>query len=67
MGSRHDTKPHAFGHYVRQDTDIYFFLSEFVEMEEVMPDPAQLCANLARLHSESKSPNGQFGFYVTTC
>jgi protein-ribulosamine 3-kinase len=60
-------KPRAFGHYVHQGIELYFFLSEFVEMEEGMPDPARLCANLARLHSESKSPNGQFGFHIITC
>ncbi|KAI0389417.1 Fructosamine kinase-domain-containing protein [Xylariaceae sp. FL0594] len=49
------------------DISVYFFLSEFIDMEEVMPDPERLCARLAQLHRESTSPNGEFGFHITTC
>jgi fructosamine-3-kinase len=31
-----------------------------------MPDPRKFTARLAELHQKSKSPNGKFGFHVTT-
>ncbi|KAL4952226.1 hypothetical protein BDW69DRAFT_185629 [Aspergillus filifer] len=31
------------------------------------PEPEQLCRKLARLHRESTSPTGMFGFHITTC
>ena len=31
------------------------------------PDPAQFTTRLAELHHKSESPNGMFGFEVTTC
>ncbi|KAI0913074.1 Fructosamine kinase-domain-containing protein [Ustulina deusta] len=60
-------KPLAFGQYAAMDPEAYFFLSEAVNMREKMPDPSQICAKLAHLHSESKSPTGEFGFHITTC
>lgn len=60
-------KPIAWGRC--EDTaDLFFFLSTFVEMTEGdLPDPKEFCANLAKMHRESVSPTGQFGFHVTTC
>ncbi|KAI2467413.1 Fructosamine kinase-domain-containing protein [Annulohypoxylon bovei var. microspora] len=60
-------KPHSWGKYATKDLDAYFFLSEYVDMNESLPAPNQLCAKLAHLHRESRSPNGQFVFHVTTC
>ncbi|KAI0427769.1 Fructosamine kinase-domain-containing protein, partial [Xylaria sp. FL1042] len=60
-------KPLAFGQYATMNPEAYFFLSEYVEMNETMPDPSKLCARLACLHRESQSPTGQFGFHITTC
>ncbi|KAK8168389.1 Fructosamine/Ketosamine-3-kinase [Phyllosticta citrichinensis] len=36
-------------------------------MDECVPDPDQPCRKLSRLHQESKSPTGQFGFHSVTC
>ncbi|KAF2121586.1 Fructosamine/Ketosamine-3-kinase [Lophiotrema nucula] len=36
-------------------------------MSERMPDPDSLCARLASLHRERKSPNDMYGFHITTC
>ncbi|KAL4797444.1 Fructosamine kinase-domain-containing protein [Aspergillus venezuelensis] len=51
--------------------DTYFLLLEFIEMCDPLtlrdPEPEQLCRKLARLHRESTSPTGMFGFHVTTC
>lgn len=60
-------KPHAWGKYQAENPDTYFFLSQFIDMSDRVPDPNQLCSKLVRLHRSSVSPNGQFGFHVTTC
>ncbi|OAA76450.1 Fructosamine/Ketosamine-3-kinase [Akanthomyces lecanii RCEF 1005] len=60
-------KPIAWGR-CKDTADLFFFLSTFVEMTEGdLPDPKEFCANLAKMHRESVSPTGQFGFHVTTC
>lgn len=61
-------KPHSWGKYASEDFEAYFLLLEYLEMEtSSMPDPLELCSKLARVHRESQSPTGQFGFEVTTC
>ncbi|KAI0183666.1 Fructosamine kinase-domain-containing protein [Xylaria flabelliformis] len=60
-------KPLTYGRYAITEPEAYFFLSEYIDMKERMPDPDQLCAKLARLHKESQSPTGQYGFHITTC
>lgn len=60
-------KPHSWGKYAIEDLEAYFFIAEFIDMRQGMPRPRQLCTRLARLHRESQSPNGQFGFHITTC
>ncbi|KAI0436724.1 Fructosamine kinase-domain-containing protein [Xylaria telfairii] len=60
-------KPLAFGRYAAADPEAYFFLSEYIDMKGKMPDPDQLCAKLAKLHRQSRSPTGQYGFHITTC
>ncbi|CAI6043850.1 unnamed protein product [Clonostachys chloroleuca] len=60
-------KPHSWGKYADSTPDTYFFLSQFLQMNETMPDPKYLCAELARLHRDSHSPTGKFGFHCTTC
>ncbi len=60
-------KPIAWGR-CKETEDLFFFLSTFVEMTEGdLPDPKEFCANLVKMHRESVSPTGQFGFHVTTC
>ena len=60
-------KPHSWGRYRDDEPEAYFFLSQYIEMSDQMPDPDQLSEKLARLHRESTSPGGQYGFHVTTC
>lgn len=61
-------RPHSWGRYALEDFEAYFLLLEYIEMTtEAMPDPVELCSKLARVHRESQSPTGQFGFPVTTC
>ncbi|KAL1801223.1 hypothetical protein ACET3X_001565 [Alternaria dauci] len=60
-------KPHSWGRYKSEEPEAYFFLSEYIDMSDKMPDPDQLCKKLARLHRESTSPTGHYGFHVTTC
>ena len=59
--------PHCWGKYIAGSPDTYFFLSDFIDMDTSAPDPAQFTARVAELHRKSKSPNGMFGFEVTTC
>ncbi|KAI0536124.1 Fructosamine kinase-domain-containing protein [Xylaria digitata] len=58
-------KPIAYGTY-ETIPDTHFFLCEFREMSETMPDPRKFCASLAALHQNSKSPNRKFGYHITT-
>ncbi|KAI1078759.1 cytidine deaminase-like protein [Whalleya microplaca] len=58
-------KPVSHGTY-ETNPNIHFFLCEFRDMIESMPDPHKFGARLAALHRDSKSPNGKFGFHITT-
>ncbi|KAJ5682336.1 hypothetical protein N7462_005501 [Penicillium macrosclerotiorum] len=58
-------KPMAWGTY-ESVPDTHFFLCEFREMTEELPDVHQFTACLAALHKTSTSPTGKFGFHVTT-
>ena len=59
-------KPHSWGKYTNAARDTYFFISQFVNMIDRLPEPNQLCSKLAALHQNSLSPTGKFGFHVTT-
>lgn len=58
-------KPVAYGSYASV-SNTYFFLCEYRDMIEDMPDPVAFASRLAGLHQTSKSPNGKFGFHMTT-
>ncbi|EFX02465.1 kinase [Grosmannia clavigera kw1407] len=60
-------KPHSWGEYSLSSPEAYFFIIQYIENTGDMPDANQLCSKLAVLHFKSQSPNGQFGFDVTTC
>lgn len=45
----------------------YFYICEFVEMQDSRLNIRDFCGNLAKLHKNGKSPNGMFGFHITTC
>ena len=71
MTTLHDVLPYltpmpiAWGTYAA-DSNVHFFLCEFVEMGEELPDVQLLAASLAELHRKGESPNGKYGFHVQT-
>ncbi|KAH8126933.1 hypothetical protein ACSS6W_006097 [Trichoderma asperelloides] len=58
-------RPIACGTY-RTIADTHFFLCEFREMTNDMPNPHKFAALLSTLHQKSVSPTGKFGFHITT-
>jgi protein-ribulosamine 3-kinase len=58
-------KPISFGAY---DTlpDTHFFLCEFRDLLDELPEPQEFTTRLAALHQNSKSPTGKFGFHTST-
>ncbi|KAG6361931.1 hypothetical protein INS49_010160 [Diaporthe citri] len=58
-------RPIAWGRY-ESLPETHFFLCEFREMHDMMPEPSAFASRLARLHQTSKSPNGRLGFHMTT-
>lgn len=60
-------KPLAWGKFRLRSPETYFFLCDFIEMTNDLPDAAEFCTQLAELHSISKSPTGKFGFQIPTC
>lgn len=58
-------KPIAWGSYASAP-DTHFILMEYKEMILDIPDPEKFTARLSSLHQKSTSPNGMFGFHVTT-
>lgn len=58
-------KPHAWGKF-ESSPETYFFLSDFVNISDRLPDPAQIGFHIAQLHKKSVSPTGKFGFHVAT-
>ena len=58
-------EPVAWGTY-ETIPETHFFLCEFREMSDELPDPHKFTARLAELHQKSRSPNGKFGFHITT-
>lgn len=58
-------KPIAWGSY-EATPNTHFFLCEFREMMDEMPEPDKFAALLATVHQKSISPTGKFGFHVIT-
>ncbi|KAK2881769.1 hypothetical protein FQN49_000436 [Arthroderma sp. PD_2] len=63
-------KPIAWGTY-QSIPDTHFFLGEFRVMEDdTVPSPrigeGEFVTRLAKLHRDSQSPNGKFGFHLPT-
>lgn len=73
MTTIHDLLPHlvptprGWGKYKATPPDTFFFLSDFVDMKISAPDSTQFAAQIAELHRKGASPEGKFGFPVTTC
>lgn len=59
--------PRGWGKFKVSPPDTYFFLSDFIDMDMSAPEPIQFTARVAELHHKGTSPNGMFGFPVTTC
>ena len=58
-------EPIAWGTYELLP-DTHFYLAEFKNLTEKLPEPALFCENLAKLHTNGVSPNGKFGFPFVT-
>lgn len=59
-------KPHGWGKF--HQGDYSFLIEDFVDMDTGgAPDPEKFPARVAELHHKVTSPNGMFGFHVTTC
>lgn len=57
--------PVGWGTYA-SNPDIHFFLCEFVDMTDDVPEIQAFTSTLAELHTKGISPNGKFGFSVPT-
>lgn len=57
-------KPIACGTF-QGDAETHFYLCNFYDFTEGLPDPDSFCRQLATLHSQ-ESPNGKFGFDCVT-
>lgn len=60
-------KPIAWGSY-ESDPDMWFLLCDFRNMLERLPKVKDFVRAVVKIHNDSagKSPNGKFGFHVTT-
>lgn len=71
MKALHETLPTAvptprgYG-ACRDQPGIYFYLCDYIEATQSLPDQVRLGLKLAELHHRSNSPNGMFGFYCPT-
>ncbi|KAK6821318.1 hypothetical protein PG987_015718 [Apiospora arundinis] len=71
MNKIYDTMPDlvpktiAWGSYL-DIPNVHFFLADFRPMREGLPDLDSFPAKIAKLHRVATSPNGKFGFDVTT-
>lgn len=58
-------EPLAWGTFAQAD-NAHFFLCEFIQMTDDLPDAEASMKKLADLHKTTPSPNGQYGFHVPT-
>ncbi|KAL8893846.1 MAG: hypothetical protein Q9192_004864 [Flavoplaca navasiana] len=56
-------EPIAWGTFGQAD-HVHFFLCEFVDLTDDLPDVEVSMKMLAELHANSSSPNGKYGFHV---
>jgi fructosamine-3-kinase len=57
--------PIAWGTYATIP-EVHFFLCDFHDMTDELPDLTSFPAKMAELHREATSPNGMYGFSTTT-
>ncbi|KAM7219576.1 protein-ribulosamine 3-kinase, chloroplastic [Rhypophila decipiens] len=58
-------EPIAYGEY-QTIHGTFFFLCEFRDLKNEVPEPNKFTERLAALHQKSKSPTGKFGFHTPT-
>lgn len=58
-------QPVGWGKYIAAPPDVSFFIEDFRDMDMSLPKPIKLAKRVAELHNLT-SPNGMFGFEVTT-
>lgn len=60
-------KPLSWGTY-KSEPDIHYYICDFVDMLDELPNAHKWGETISKLHLKSmgKSPNGKFGFSVTT-
>lgn len=60
-------KPLAWGTY-KEEPDKHFYICDFYDMTDDLPDIQKFCAIVAKIHQDSmgKSPVGKYGFQITT-
>ena len=63
----HIPKPLAWGAY-KSDPNTYFYLAEYHDMVDDVPDPREFVSIIVKIHQESMghAPGGRFGFHVPT-
>lgn len=49
-----------------KDPKKHFYLAEFRDMADEMPGTFEFVSVIAKLHQNTESPNGKFGFHITT-
>ena len=59
-------RPRAWGKLAMKSPPTYFFLCDFVDISQGLPDPVILGRRISELHKWSTSPTGKFGFHVPT-
>lgn len=60
-------KPMFWGKHRVGNPDTFYLPSDFIDMNEGLPEPNQLCSKLAQLHRRSVSPTSELGMHTTTC
>ncbi len=56
-------KPIAAG-ALAKDPKKHFYLAEFRDMADEMPGTSEFVSVVAKLHQNTESPNGKFGFHI---
>ncbi|KAL8676259.1 MAG: hypothetical protein Q9186_007212 [Xanthomendoza sp. 1 TL-2023] len=59
--------PYGWGQFRHGDDDLCFLLTDFIDMDPKLPNPAELSDCISTLQRQSQSPTGKFGFFTTTC
>jgi protein-ribulosamine 3-kinase len=59
-------RPVGWGQY-KSDPNVYFYMCEYVNMINELPEVSSFCKILAELHKKSMpDSNGKFGYHITT-